>query len=220
MVRRIRDYDKTEGVAKEKGWGKRALRRRKRVAGDAWSTSCADAWTGIGWRRMRADLRKAQWDEAALMRLARSVSRRDMEELLWLWRELDDPRIQRLSRSGVTELLLEWQRTAHMPGHFDCAICGRAFPRGEHSIEHIVPRSELEMNSLDNHVLTCRGKDRCNQLRGAEYTLSGIRKVLVKDGVHVDEEKARRSLYRVRRMVVLITRMGMWVDVNLDEGME
>lgn len=121
------------------------------------------------------DLRKAQWDEAALMQLARSVSRQDMEELLWLWRELDEPRIHRLSRSRVKELLWEWQKTAHLPDHFDCAICGRAFPRGEESIEHIFPKSELERNALDNHVLTCRGKDRCNQRRGAEFTLLGIR---------------------------------------------
>lgn len=36
--------------------------------------------------------------------------------------------------------------------------------------------------------------------------------------MHVDEDNARRTLYRVSRMIVLIIRMGMWIDVNINEG--
>lgn len=208
---------KEKKCPKKKVQGNRILRQRNALLGDEWANSITDGWSDTDWRHMRSELREAQWDEVPLMRLARSVSLRDMEELHWLWRELDEPRIQRLSRDEGEALLLKWQETAGIPGHFDCAICGGSFPKGEHSIEHVVPRAELEINSLDNHVLTCKGNGRCNEIRGSRFSLLGATEELAKRRMLVNRNRAREALYRVRRMVLLIIYMSMWIDADVDE---
>ena len=168
-----------------------------------------DNWIKKTRKERRSDLRRAQWDEDALMVLANSVSDVDMRTLSRIFWDYDEPRIPRIRRVDVIGMLMDWQASLDGSGRFDCAICGHSFMRDDASLEHIIPRANIEISSLDNHCLTCVS---CNGGRGANYTLTGYRNLLMaRSHIVVNRERALLALDRVRRMTLLIARLEIWM---------
>ena len=69
-----------------------------------------------------------------------------------------------------------------------CGGCGRALETAFMEVDHIMPRVDGGVNSIDNRILLCSP---CNRAKGGTRTLHGLRRENRKSGWMRDENEAR-----------------------------
>ena len=112
------------------------------------------------------------------------------------------PLVWRLTWNETKKLLYDAQRNKDNPDKYDCVICGQSYVEDEMDIDHRIPKSEGGVDNITNHMLTCIP---CNRLKGSDYTYTGARKELRRQGDRaIDEDAAKHALQNVEKMILLI----------------
>lgn len=139
-----------------------------------------------------------------------------MNELIWLQRlgdaereneerlsPLRRPVVGRLMMRETKKLLCNAQRSKNDPDKYDCVICGQPYDEVEMNIDHRIPKAEGGADNITNYTLTCIP---CNHLKGSDYTYTGARKELRRQGDRaINVDAAKYALQNVDRMVLLIS---------------
>ena len=170
-----------------------------------WHPSSYDARAAILARVIKTDAGLNDFEETItineLMLLQRlgDANRKNEERLSPLRR----PMVWRLTMRETKKLLCDAQRSKNDPDKYDCVICGQSYAEDEMDIDHRIPKSEGGADNITNYTLTCIP---CNRLKGSDYTYTGARKELRRQGDRaIDVDAAKYALQNVDRMILLIS---------------